>query len=381
VQWNKKIKTPIIIFIPVALIILSAIFLFWFYTDTMADMESAATQALAIIKAPFLPVKHAPVTVKGLYLTAYSAGNPEKMKEILKLIDSTELNSIVIDIKDYSGNILYDSKVPLTKELDLKDVRIKDLPALLRLLRQHNVYSIARISVFQDPQLAEKKHEWALKSKNGNLWRDKKGLAWVDPANNNVWQYVASIAKEAARTGFDEVNFDYIRFPTDGNLQNIAFTNMEEKYTVIENFFKYVATAMADEPVYISADLFGLTTEKTDGNDMQIGQRLADAVKYFDYVCPMVYPSHYPPRYMGFSNPAEHPYEVVYQAVRSGVAQAQSKRAKIRPWIQDFNIGAVYGGDKIRAQINAADAAGADGWILWNAANRYSDEGLLLKKL
>jgi hypothetical protein len=381
VQWNKKIKTPIVIYIPVALIILSAIFLFWFYTNTIADIESAATQALAVNKVPLSQIKHGPIKVKGLYLTAYSAGNPEKMKEIVKLVENTELNSIVIDVKDYSGNILYDSRVPLTKELDLKDVRIKDLPALLRLLRRQNIYSIARVSVFQDPQLAEKKPEWALKSKTGNLWRDKKGLAWVDPANKNVWQYVVSIAKEASRTGFDEINFDYIRFPTDGNLHNIAFTNKEEKYTVIENFFKYVAAAMAEEPVYISADLFGLTTEKTDGDDMNIGQRLADAVKYFDYVCPMVYPSHYPPNYMGFKNPADHPYEVVFQAVRSGVAQAQNKRAKIRPWIQDFNIGAVYGGEKIRAQINAADSAGADGWILWNAANRYSEEGLLLKKL
>lgn len=380
-QWNRKIISPIIAYIPVALTILCAIFLFWFYTDTMADIESAATQALAVNKAPLSHIKHGPVRVKGLYLTAYSAGNPEKMKEIIKLIDSTELNSIVIDIKDYSGNILYDSKVPLTKELDLKDVRIKDLPALLRLLRRQNIYSIARVSVFQDPQLAEKKPEWALKVKTGNLWRDKKGLAWVDPASKEVWHYVVSIAKEAARLGFDEINFDYIRFPTDGNLQNVVYTNTAEKYEVIGDFFKYVAAAMAEEPVYISADLFGLTTEKTDGDDMNIGQRLADAVKYFDYVCPMVYPSHYPPRYMGFSNPADHPYEVVFQSVRSGVAQAQNKRAKIRPWIQDFNIGAVYGGDKIRAQINAADSAGADGWILWNAANRYSDEGLLLKKL
>lgn len=318
------------------------------------------------------------IKVKGLYLTAYSAGSSAKISEIISLLNKTELNSVVIDLKDYSGYILYDSDLPFVNKLGLEDVRIKDVPKLLEQLKSHKIYTIARISAFQDPLLAEKKPEWAIKSKAGGLWRDKKGLAWVDPTRPEVWRYVASVAREAARLGFDEINFDYIRFPTDGRLADIIYTNGGQKRReVIADFFSQTSKTLSDLPVYLSADLFGLTTEKSGEDDMFIGQRLSDAVKYFDYVCPMVYPSHYPAGYLGYANPADHPYEVVYNAISSGVKKAQGQRAKIRAWLQDFNLGAVYDGAKIRAQIDATDKAGADGWILWNAANRYTDAGLL----
>ncbi len=202
----------------------------------------------------------------------------------------------------------------------------------------------------------------------------------MDPNKKEVWNHVVSVAKEAASAGFDEINFDYIRFPTDGPMKDIIYTNVSStRYQVVNKFFAYLADKMKDVPAYISADLFGLTTEKGGEDDMMIGQRLADAVKYFDYVCPMVYPSHYPRNYLGFKNPADHPYEVVFNAMKSGVAQARGEKAHLRAWIQAFNMGAIYDGAKIRAQIKAADDAGADGWILWNAANRYSADGLLVK--
>jgi hypothetical protein len=258
-------------------------------------------------------------------------------------------------------------------------VRIKDLPGLITNLKKHHIYVIARLSTFQDPLLAEKMNAWALKTKTGALWRDKKGLAWVDPSEKQVWSYIVSVAKEAAQLGFDEINFDYIRFPTDGNLDQIVYKNDLKKYQVIGDFFKYVSKEMSGVPVYLSADLFGLTTERGGEDDMSIGQRLSDAVQYFDYVMPMVYPSHYPIGYMGYKNPADHPYEVVYHAMSKGEAQAQGKKAKLRAWIQAFNIGAMYDGTKIRAEIKAADDAGADGWVLWNASNRYSADGILKK--
>ncbi len=321
--------------------------------------------------------KTAPIKVKGLYLTAYSAGEPKKLSEIIKLINETELNSVVVDIKDYSGHILYDSKLPLVNELKLKSARVKDIKNLLRRLDENKIYKIARISVFQDPLLAERKTEWAIKSKKGGLWRDKNRLAWVDPANREVWAYVVSVAKEAARLGFDEINFDYIRFPTDGPMADIVYTNgAKKRHEVIKDFFKYVSEQMADEPVYLSADLFGLTTEKKGEDDMRIGQLFVDVVDYFDYIMPMVYPSHYPSGYRGFKNPAEHPYEVVNEAIKAGVKKTDGKRAKTRAWLQAFNMGAIYNAKKIRAQIKATDDAGADGWILWNAANRYTDKGL-----
>lgn len=328
---------------------------------------------------PTLRVRHAPIKVKGLYLTAYSAGNPEKINEIIKLINNTELNSVVIDIKDYSGFVLYDSRLPFVRHHGLADPRVKNLRALIDLLHRHDIYTIARLSSFQDPILAEKIPEWAIKSKSNSaqLWRDKKGLAWVNAARPEIWSYIVSIAREAAKAGFDEINLDYIRFPTDGDMGDILYElGGRSRYEVVGDFFRYFSEQMKNEPVYISADLFGLTTEKGGVDDMHIGQRLSDAVRYFDYVCPMVYPSHYPRGYRDFANPADHPYEVVYGAMTAGEKQAAGQRAHLRAWIQDFNLGAVYDSTKIRAQIRAADDAGADGWILWKASNRYTTEGL-----
>lgn len=339
---------------------------------TLADFISFSVGGLWSL--PRIP----PMKVKGLYLTAYSAGNPAKIKEIISLLNKTELNGVVIDLKDYSGYILYDSRLDFVNKNKLANVRIKNAAELIKLLRQNHIYTIARISVFQDPLLAQRKPEWAIKSKAGGLWRDKKGLAWVDPTRAEIWRYAESVAREAAALGFDEINFDYIRFPTDGRLDDIVYTQGNKKrHEVIKVFFSYISETLADLPVYISADLFGLTTEKSGEDDMFIGQRFSDAVKYFDYVYPMVYPSHYPRGYLGYANPADHPYEVVYNALSSGVKRAQGQRAKVRGWLQAFNLGAVYNGAKIRAQINAADKAGAEGWILWNAGNRYSAAGLL----
>lgn len=367
-----------------AAVALSAgVFIFSQAVDTYAAVESeealAGSLKINSSELSYPGEKHVPIKVKGLYLTAYSAGNPKKISEIIKLINETELNSIIIDIKDYSGYIFYKSDLPFVKSIKAEDVRIKNLSEVLNNLKKNHIYTIARISVFQDPLLAEKKSDWALKTKTGALWRDRKGLAWVDPSKKEVWNYVVSVAKEAAQLGFDEINFDYIRFPTDGKLDEIVYPDGLKKYQVVENFFKYATAELATAPVYLSADLFGLTTERSGTNDMLIGQRLADAVKYFDYVMPMVYPSHYPAKYMNFSNPADHPYEVVYNAMLKGVLQADGRKAKLRAWLQAFNLGAIYDGEKIRSQINAADDAGADGWILWNAANRYTDAGLQTK--
>ncbi|MFH1789786.1 MAG: putative glycoside hydrolase [bacterium] len=350
--------------------------------SSSADFEWLGSESqivsLALNKKIIQSRKPDPIKVKGLYLTAYSAGNNAKMNEIISLIQATELNSVVIDIKDYSGYVLYDSSLALVSELGLKSQRISDLPLLLKTLKKNNIYTIARVSVFQDPLLASKKPEWAIKSKRGGLWRDRKGLAWVDPSSKDVWDYNISIAIEASSAGFDEINFDYIRFPTDGPLADIIYSNDNKKkrYEVIEDFFKYLSVRMAGQRAYISADLFGLTTERGGEDDMMIGQRLEDAVKYFDYVCPMVYPSHYPPGYMNFNNPADHPYEVVYRAMSSGQKKADGKRAQLRAWIQSFDLGAVYDGQKIKAQIDASDDAGANGWILWNARNYYNNRGL-----
>lgn len=316
-------------------------------------------------------------TVKAVYLTAYSAGSPKKLADILDLIERTELNAVVVDIKDYSGYVLYDSSVPLVERLGTKSVRIRDLAALVSVLHERGVYAIARQTVFQDPVLAEKKPEWAFHRKGGGLWRDRKGLAWVNPANGEVWHYNLAIAKEAIRAGFDEINFDYVRFPSDGNMATVAYTHgNREKHDVMRDFYAFMSEELADWPALLSLDMFGLVMERHDG--MSIGQRLEDAADYADYIAPMMYPSHYAIGHLGFQNPAEHPGEVFANGMKKGLPHVEGKRARIRPWIQAFNLGAVYDGAKIRAQIDEIEKTGDAGWMMWNAANRYTDAGLKL---
>jgi len=317
--------------------------------------------------------------VKGLYLTAYSAGSPQKIDSIINLIEATELNAVVIDIKDYSGYVLYDSNVELVGELGLESIRISDVRELIKKLHENDIYVIARQTVFQDPVLAERKHEWAIKSKVGGLWRDHKGLAWVDPTLQDVWNYNVEIAKEAIALGFDEINFDYVRFPSDGNMSLVVYTNGDKaKYEIMHDFYAYLNEQLSDQPAWISLDLFGFVMERHDG--MNIGQRLEDAVDEVNYISPMMYPSHYPSGHLGLENPATNPAIVIDNGMRKGMPYfTSSTKAQVRPWLQAFNMGAVYDGSMIRAQIDMVEKYSDGGWLLWNAANRYSSAGLLLE--
>ena len=317
--------------------------------------------------------------VKGLYLTAYSAGSPQKIDSIINLIEATELNAVVIDIKDYSGYVLYDSNVELVGELGLESIRISDVRELIKKLHENDIYVIARQTVFQDPVLAERKHEWAIKSKVGGLWRDHKGLAWVDPTLQDVWNYNVEIAKEAIALGFDEINFDYVRFPSDGNMSLVVYTNGDKaKYEIMHDFYAYLNEQLSDQPAWISLDLFGFVMERHDG--MNIGQRLEDAVDEVNYISPMMYPSHYPSGHLGLENPATNPAIVIDNGMRKGMPYfTSSTKAQVRPWLQAFNMGAVYDGSMIRAQIDMVEKYSDGGWLLWNAANRYSGAGLLLE--
>ncbi|OGH86223.1 MAG: hypothetical protein A2493_00740 [Candidatus Magasanikbacteria bacterium RIFOXYC12_FULL_33_11] len=315
-------------------------------------------------------------TVKGLYLTAYSAGNTKILDSIIDLISSTELNAVVIDVKDYSGKVLYDSDIDLVNEFGLESDRLGDVKEMIKKLHEHDIYIIARQTVFQDPILAEKKTGWALKSKNGGLWRDNKGLAWVDPNNKDVWNYDLEIAKEVIEFGFDEINFDYVRFPTDGPMSLLVYTNGDkEKYDVMREFFQFLNENLGESSAYLSLDFFGFVMERHDG--MSIGQRLEDSVDEVDYICPMMYPSHYPVGHLGLANPAANPGIVIENGMKKGLPYFEETKAQVRPWIQAFNIGAVYDASKIRAQIDAVEKYTDAGWLLWNAANRYSSEGLL----
>ena len=324
--------------------------------------------------------KPSPSEVKALYITAYTAGNKNRREDLVKVIEDTELNAIVIDIKDASGRVFFNTDVPLVDKIGAEQIRIPDLKEFLIELRKKGIYTIARIVVFQDPYLAESMPEIALKSTSGNIWRDYKGQAWVDPTNKLIWDYNLDIVKEAIDLGFDEINFDYIRFPSDGNIRTIVYANLdnnssyEDKNRVMKEFYEYVNQRMQFEKIITSADLFGMTLWRSDG--MNIGQRLEDAAPNFDFIAPMVYPSHYPSGFEGFANPAENPYEIIYRSLVAGQPKIEGQRAKLRPWLQDFDLGAVYTPEMIVAQKKATYDGGGQGWMLWNASNNYTIGGL-----
>jgi len=320
--------------------------------------------------------KPAEIEVKAIYLTAQSASNVKKLNSIIEMIKATELNSVVIDIKDYTGHVYYETDVKIAKENNLTRNVLDNLDEIIKKLHENNIYVIARITVFQDPALAKAKPEWAVKDSAGGLWRDWKGLNWVDTSLEEVWDYNIAIAKDAATRGFDELNFDYIRFPSDGPISRMRFKNYDgsfKKHEILAGFFAKLYTELKDEPVYLSADLFGLTTIRKD--DMNIGQLIEDVAPNFNYIMPMMYPSHYPSGFYGFKNPANNPYAVIEPGVKKAVERINkvpNNIAKIRPWIQDFDIGAVYGREKVQAEIKAVKDGGGFGYAAWNARNVYA---------
>jgi len=372
------------------------------YEETKISVATSTPQKKeAGFVATHLPT---PPSVKAIYMTSCVVGTPSFRESLAKLIGETELNSVVIDIKDFTGNLSFIPDSPELKGAVSKNCLAPDMRKFIKSLHDKEIYVIGRITVFQDSHLVKEKPELAVKRESdGGLWKDYKGLNFTDPGSREVWDYTVSIAKESYAAGFDELNFDYIRFPSDGNMRDISFpfSGKRPKPEVLREFFVYLNKELKPLGAVLSADLFGMTTTNTD--DLNIGQVLEHALPYFDYIAPMVYPSHYPANFMGFAKPATKPYEVVKfsmdEAVKRTIATTTvvamfgeqpistttkpflyRKKVfdanKIRPWLQDFNLGATYTPEMVRAQIQATYDAGLDSWMLWNAANRYSAAAL-----
>lgn len=340
-----------------------------------SDLTSSSSSLFVAPEAVVPRRKKSPlIVVKGIYLTASTTNNSKTMEHIIGLMDKTELNAVVIDIKDYTGYVLYDSQINDVVKLKTKKVVLKDIPALITKLHSHDIYVIARQTVFQDPILAKKKIEWAIKDKRGGVWHDHKGLAWVDSAKEEVWKYNLAIAKEAIELGFDEINFDYVRFPTDGKMADAVIPPLKQRNAAMTKFFSFISEHLQAEPAYISLDFFGLVMENHTG--MSIGQQIASAADKVDYISPMMYPSHYAKGHLGLVNPAAYPGKVINNGMKLGGPLFDNHRAKVRPWLQAFSIGAVYGAKNIRAQIDAVEKYPNAGWLLWNASNRYTSAGL-----
>lgn len=351
--------------------------------DIMTTAEVVASTTPT--EPPPFVVTHIPTPkeVKAIYMTSWVAGTPSLREKLVKLIDETEINAVVLDIKDYTGTVGFAVENPELKKFGSEEKRITDIKEFIDHLHKKNIYVIGRISVFQDAYMVKHKPEWAVRrSSDGGVWKDRKGISWIDAGATPFWDYIALVAKESYDVGFDELNFDYIRFPSDGNMNDIAypFMNGRSKPVVLRDFFQYIREKTKPWGVPISADLFGMTTTNTD--DLNIGQVLENALPYFDYVAPMVYPSHYPPKFNGYPNPAAKPYEVIVYSMgraveRARLLSASTTVAQLRPWLQDFSIGGTtYTPAMVRDQINASYDVGLSSWMLWNASNRYTREAL-----
>lgn len=319
-----------------------------------------------------------PEVVKAIYMTSWVAGTPILRNRVVKLIEDTEVNALVIDVKDYTGKIAFDVDDYYFEEMGSIDRRVGDIKEFIQSLHEKDIYVIGRVAVFQDPHLVKLWPEKSVQSISnpGEPWKDRKGISWMDPGSKDVWDYHVRLAKAVYEIGIDEINFDYIRFPSDGDMSDVKYTSSEgrAKQDVLEEFFAYLDQKLRKEDsIPISADIFGMTT--TNRDDLNIGQVLEKTLPYFDYVCPMVYPSHYPPTWNGYQNPAEKPYEVIEYSMRRAVERAVAMGEdpdKLRPWLQDFNLGATYTEDMVKSQIQATYDVGLDSWLMWDPKNIYT---------
>lgn len=348
-----------------------------------------------------VPVVHVstPEAVKAIYMTQCVVGTPSFRKKLVDLVDTTELNSIMIDIKDFSGTISFKTKSPLLAPASMKGCGAYDMKEFIAGLHEKNIYVIGRITVFQDPFYTKAHPEQAVQSKQGGVWKDRKGLSFIDVSSKGYWDVVVELSKESYELGFDELNYDYIRYPSDGNMADTSYVN-PNKQEALEAFFKYLHEHVSPLGVVTSADIFGMTTVAYD--DMGIGQILEKTLPYFDYIAPMVYPSHFAKNFNGYPDPNKNVYGVIAHSMGEAVKRTEATttrfafigaepiastspklykkpvypRTKLRPWLQDFSYGGTYGPKEVRDQIQATYDVGLTSWMLWSPSNKYTGSAL-----
>jgi hypothetical protein len=337
---------------------------------------------VAPTRAP-IAVTLRPQAVKAAYLTYYGFADRQIRTRVLDLVARTELNAVVIDVKGDRGWIPYRTEVPMALAAGAQGpVILKDFDGMLAALRARGIYTIARIVVFKDNVLANSRRDLAIiDTRTGKPWIDRENLAWVDPFRTEVWDYNLAIAREAIRKGFDEVQFDYVRFPTDGKLAAARYAKPNSKETrlaAVAAFLERSRRELGAMGAFVAADVFGYTA--FNENDTDIGQRIEEMAPHLDYICPMVYPSGYHVGIPGYRNPVAHPYPVVNESVRLIRKRSAGLSVQVRPWLQDFKDYAfdrrIFGVPEIRAQIKGAVDAGSAGFMLWNPKNDYTGSAL-----
>jgi hypothetical protein len=334
-----------------------------------------ADVALRALRTADAEVRLKPFRPKALYLSMYGVGDKKLRTAALALLETTELNALVIDLKGDRGLVPYRSSVALATQVGAQRViTISDLPALVTDLRQRGIYTIARIVVFKDSLLALGRPALAVRKPGGSVFRDREGLAWTNPYSHDVWTYNINIAVEAAKAGFDEIQFDYVRLPDAAGLAYEMPWTEQNREAAIDGFLSEARKALTPFNVFLAADVFGYICWNPD--DTKIGQKLEHLAGIVDYVSPMLYPSSFQFGIPGYRNPVEHPDQIVRLSLEHARQRTHLPPVRFRPWLQAFRDyafgGRPFTAGEVRAQIKAAEDVGADGWMLWNPHNQYS---------
>ena len=354
-------------------------------TATSATTSSSARTSTGASSADTLHNAPPPGVVRGIYVNRFAAESPRKMRALIALADSTEINAFVIDIKDEFG-INYTSADTLVRRNGGHGGVIADLPALLDTLKAHHILPIARIVVFKDSVAARVNPQWTIRTVDGAPWRDKKGLTWVNPYDQALWEYDFRVAEDAARLGFAEIQFDYIRFPEPYKslpMQVFPGAGDRRKPEVLAEFLRTARSRLDKYGVRTTADIFGMVTSVPGA--LEVGQQWEQLAPHTDALLPMVYPSHYPAGSFNVAHPNADPYKVVFAAVSAAHKRDMAlgiTGERVRPWLQAFTLGAPrYGPAELSAQKRAVYDAGYQGWVLWNPGSQYQavESGLARK--
>lgn len=350
-----------------------------------SEINASATTTVEEIKVEEKKMSHVktPKDVRGIYVSANSFLYRPFLERLDKMIEDTTINTIVVDIKDAPGIITYDIGMehPCIQPLISKE----DLEAKLDYFHKKNIYVIARIAVFRDECFSKQNLDLTAQKSDGTPWRDGKGHYWLSPHEEKTAQYIVDLSRAVYDRGFDEIQLDYVRYPSDGQMNllkyeywgefNASSTNTDKRRQTLGNFLAYVRKGL--ESIPLSADVFGMVLTNTD--DLTIGQHLDEFVNNVDYVSGMIYPSHFPNNWNGIKLPNKSPYQVIYDSTKMGLDRiiathgTSTAYQQMRPWLQDFSIfGVDYNAPEVRAQIKALDDLGVKSYLLWNASNRYT---------
>jgi len=346
----------------------------------LAKVKTQACQSAPDDNAPLcLDLLLEPFAARAIYIPFGLLSQPDTIRGLFDLVERSELNAVVLDIKSDAGELAWDTQVEQADWLGADRGRESwmSLQAFLAEAKARDIYTIGRMVIFKDDTLAYGRPDLALLYPDGAVWQDSSASAWVNPFIEEVWDYNIALAKEAAELGLDEINLDYIRFPSDGALGSIYYAQENTAKTrtaAIRAFAQRMDEALEPSGAALSADLFGLTVWVEAESDMNIGQRVIDIAPFVDIIAPMIYPSTFIPGNLGLSNPSASPYEVIYLS-QIEASQKITGATQVRPWLQAY----WYSADEMLLQKQAANDANSAGWMWWNAGGIY-DESIFESK-